>query len=58
MRRAIWLLIACSLASDVKAQTAEEILDRMAESYTEQISGIDDYTVRGKNFRFLSRICG
>lgn len=50
MRRAICLLIACSLASDVKAQTAEEILDRMAESYTEQISGIDDYTVRGKNF--------
>ena len=50
MRRAIWLLIACSLASDVKAQTAEAILDRMAESYTEQISGIDDYTVRGKNF--------
>lgn len=50
MRRVIGVLIFCSLASDVGAQTAAEVLDLMANSYAEQISGIDDYTVNGKDF--------
>jgi hypothetical protein len=50
MRRAAWVLLVFSLPSGVEGQTAEEILDRIADSYAEQISGIDDYTVSGRSF--------
>lgn len=44
MRRAIWVLIVLSIPSGLEAQTADEILDLMADSYAARISGIDDYT--------------
>jgi len=50
MRHAVWIFLVFSLPSGVEAQTAEEILDLMAASYAEQISGIDDYTVNGRSF--------